>query len=609
VRPLDLLPLREQLARMHDHEAAVPGLVAAAAGQVAALVERAVAVVRAGGRVVYLGAGSAGRIAAQDAAEVGPTFGVPEGTVLAVVAGGAQRLQDAAEGLEDDEDAAAADLDAVGLSSRDLLVAVSASGSTPYTRAGLRVARQRRSVSAAVVCAAGSPMAREADHAVVVPIGAEVVRGSTRLAAGTAQKLVLNQLSTLTMVRLGHVYGDLMIGVRPDNTKLRARVLRAVAIASGGSEAQAAAALEAAGGNGRVALIVARLGVPAEDARRLLAAAGDDVRAALGERPDPAERPEALDRGRRATTGGRGRGLAVGVDVGGTKVAAGLVDGCGTVLARIQVDTPADARALDEAVVHAVRAVAPADGGGDLPVGVATAGLVDPDRGGVRLAANLPWTGHPVRERLQLLLGRPVSVDNDADAAGWAEYRFGVGTGARQLAVITVGTGLGGALVLDGRLRRGGSGQAGEFGHLCLVPGGLPCGCGARGCWERYCSGSALAAEAGADARAVSAAALAGDARASALVEGQGRRLGEGIAVLVAVLDPDVVVIGGGLAALGERLLGPARLALAERLGASRGGTPPRVCVGNLGNDAGIVGAADLARRTAGSLICEGAKT
>ena len=168
--PLDLMPTAERLALMNRHDAAVPALVAGAAASVAALVELAVEVLRGGGRVVYVGAGSAGRIAAQDAAEVGPTYGV-EGAFVAVVAGGAGALRDAAEGLEDEEDAAVADLREVGLTGSDLLVAVSASGTTPYTLAALAEGRRRGAACAALVCATGSPMERTADLAVVVPVG------------------------------------------------------------------------------------------------------------------------------------------------------------------------------------------------------------------------------------------------------------------------------------------------------------------------------------------------------------------------------------------------------------------------------------------------------
>jgi N-acetylmuramic acid 6-phosphate etherase len=598
---LDLMPLAGRLALINRADAAVPALVAAAAPQVAELVERAVVVLHAGGRVVYLGAGSAGRIAALDAAEVGPTYGV-EGAFVAVVAGGAGALCDATEGLEDDEDAAAADLAAAGLGAADLLVAVSASGSTPYTRAGLAHGRARGAVCAAVVCAAGSPMAREADLAVVVPVGPEVVEGSTRLAAGTAQKLVLNQLSTLAMVGLGHVYGNLMIGVRAENAKLRARARRAVASAAGAEglgaidEDAVDAALAGAGGEARVALVMLRLGVDTATARARLAAVAGDVRAALGER-DQVPAP-------RLRTAPRVAGTAVGVDVGGTKIAAGLVDGSGHVCVRSELPTPRTPDELDRALVAAVAAVRP---GPDVPVGVATAGLVDPVAG-VVTGVNVPWVAHPLRDRLSALLGGPVAVGNDADAAAWAEYRFGAGRGADSVVLLTIGTGLGGGFVLRGRPVAGAHGLAAEVGHVCLVAGGRPCPCGLSGCWERYTSGSALAAEAArlgpawlpADRAAVGpaavAAARAGDPVAVELLAEQGRRLGQGIAMLTSLLDPDVVVVGGGMATLGELLLAPARAALAEGVSPALPRTLPSVVLAALGNEAGVVGAADLAR-------------
>lgn len=282
--PFDLLPLPEQLRLLNARDALVPALVAAAAGQVAALVQLAVETVAAGGRVLYVGAGSAGRIAAQDAAEVGPTFGVADDVFTAVVAGGAAALRDAAEGLEDDADAGRADLAAERPGPGCLVVGVSASGSTPYTVAAVREARRLGARTACVVNAPGSALEAAADVPVVVPTGAEAVEGSTRLAAGTAQKLVLNQVSTLTMTRLGHVYGRLMIGVRTDNAKLVARARRAVALAAGVGTHEAAQALEACGGDAKAAVVSLRLGVPAGRARELLARCAGDVRSVLGER-------------------------------------------------------------------------------------------------------------------------------------------------------------------------------------------------------------------------------------------------------------------------------------------------------------------------------------
>ena len=603
VAVLDLLPLADQLAVMNRKDAVVPGLVAGAADQVILLVERAVDVLRAGGRVVYLGAGSAGRIAAQDAAEVGPTFGI-EDAFVAVVAGGANALRDAAEGLEDDEDAAVADLAGAGLSGADLLVAVSASGTTPYTRAALAEARRRGATCAAVVCAPGSPMADEADLAVVVPVGSEIVEGSTRLAAGTAQKLVLNQLSTLAMVALGHVYGNLMIAVRAENLKLRARVRRAVVAASGQDADTVEEALTAADGDAKVALVALRLDMDAATARARLAAAAGDVRAALGERT-------ALASSSRPRVATRVGAAAVGVDVGGTKIAAGLVDAAGAVTGRLEVPTPARADELEQAIVAAVQAVRAE---ATVPVGVATAGLVDPGTGLVT-GVNVPWARHPLGARLQALLDGPVVVANDANAAAWAEYRFGAGQDAAALVLLAVGTGLGAGIVLRGRLEPGAHGLGAEVGHACLVPGGRPCPCGLRGCWERYTSGSALADEAarlrpawlptgGRGVQGVGQAALAaartGDADAAALVAEQGRRLGEGIGMLTWVLDPDVVVVTGGLSAFGELLIEPARVCLRTVAGSLPGRTLPRIVPAALGGDAVLTGAADLARRPPG---------
>jgi glucokinase len=259
---------------------------------------------------------------------------------------------------------------------------------------------------------------------------------------------------------------------------------------------------------------------------------------------------------------------------------------------------------VEAAVVAAIGSVAPGRG---LPVGVATAGVVDPRTGRVT-GVNVAWADHPLRERLSLLLSGPVAVENDANAAAWAEYRFGAGRGSTSLVMITVGTGLGAGLVLGGRLAAGARGLAAEVGHVPLVPDGRPCPCGLRGCWERYVSGTALTAEAtrlgpawlpadpSAVGRAVLAAARAGDADGLALIAEQGCRLGEGLATLTALLDPDVVIVGGGLAAAGELLLGPARARLAEALSPVLRRSLPRVVAAELGAEAGVVGAADVAR-------------
>ncbi len=315
--------------------------------------------------------------------------------------------------------------------------------------------------------------------------------------------------------------------------------------------------------------------------------------------------------------------LVIGVDVGGTKVAAGVVDEKGEVLALVRRRTPSTsvdqtADAIAE-VVEELTAEHEVDA-----VGVGAAGWIDVDRRKVMFAPNLAWREEPLRDRVVERVGLPVVVENDGNAAAWAEYRFGAGRGERHLVLITVGTGIGAGIVVEGRLRRGRFGVAGEFGHVQVVPGGRRCGCGNRGCWEQYVSGRALTWEAReiADVRPTDAprllelvggrpehihgpdvtrAAQEGDPAALEAFEVVGTWLGQGLADLAAVLDPGVFVIGGGVAEAGGLLLGPARRAFAERL-PGRGHRPVAdVRPAELGNQAGLVGAADLARESLAS--------
>jgi glucokinase len=313
---------------------------------------------------------------------------------------------------------------------------------------------------------------------------------------------------------------------------------------------------------------------------------------------------------------------AVGVDIGGTKVAAGRVGRGGRVHRLAYRETPsrhASPRLVEDAIVDAVTALPETDG---LPVGIGAAGFVDGGGRIVRFAPHLNWREEPLADRLEDRLGRPVVVENDANAAAWAEFCFGAGRAERRLMLITLGTGIGGAMVHDGGLERGAHGMAGEFGHMTVVPGGRSCECGKRGCWEQYASGSALRREAverlsegeplpaawvasGLDRPAaitgerVSTLAQAGDVLAVDLVATVGTWLGRGIADLVAAVDPGTVVIGGGAAAAGELMLGPARDALAEHLSGRGFRECPAIVPAALGPVAGLVGAADLARRRA----------
>jgi len=313
--------------------------------------------------------------------------------------------------------------------------------------------------------------------------------------------------------------------------------------------------------------------------------------------------------------------LAIGVDVGGTKVLAGVVDTEGTVLALARRPTPSTGAADVEAAVASCVAELRAAYPSVVAVGLGAAGFVDASRSVLVFAPNLAWRQEPLREALTARVGLPVVVENDGNAAAWAEHRFGAGRGVADMCLITVGTGIGCGLVLGGALYRGGSGIAGEPGHLRLVPDGRRCGCGNRGCWEQYCSGRALAREAQeiADtapwtarellARAgghwqditgavVSAAAVAGDAIARECFDRVGRWLGQGLADVAAVIDPSLFVVGGGVAEAGALLLDPARARFAESLTGRGWRRAAPVVPAALGPEAGLVGAADLARAT-----------
>jgi N-acetylmuramic acid 6-phosphate etherase len=270
---LDLRPTRELVRLLNDADAEVPRAVAETADELAAAIDAIAERLGRGGRLVYAGAGTSGALAALDAAEVGPTFGSPPGELVAVVA------RDEAE--EDDAAAARSALAALALRAEDVVVAVSASGTTPYALAALAAAREAGALRVAVTCVRGSALGAAAYHDVAAVVGPELLAGSTRLKAGTAQKLVLNAISTLTMIRLGRTYGGLMIGVLPGNEKLRARARRNVALASGLPEEQVDAALAAAEGDARVALVSLLAGIDSAQARERLAAAGGSVRQAV----------------------------------------------------------------------------------------------------------------------------------------------------------------------------------------------------------------------------------------------------------------------------------------------------------------------------------------
>jgi len=307
----------------------------------------------------------------------------------------------------------------------------------------------------------------------------------------------------------------------------------------------------------------------------------------------------------------------VGIDVGGTKIAAMRVDPDGRIAAREQVVTPADdmVATLDAMVETARRVIDP----NVAAVGVGAAGLVSFATGTLAFAPNLAWHDAPITEHVSSALGLPTVTDNDANVAAWGEYRAGAGRGMGDLLLVTVGTGIGGGIVAGGSLFRGAHGFAAEIGHIIVEPGGPLCGCGNYGCWEQVASGHAItragrdaahqypnsliAQLAGGDPGAVNGpivtrAAQQGDQLAVGILSEVGRRLGEGIAGLVNVLDPEVVIVGGGAVAAGDLLLEPARVAFRDAVEAAEHRPEVPIVPAILGNDAGAVGAALLALET-----------
>jgi N-acetylmuramic acid 6-phosphate etherase len=285
VRPdledLDQRPAATLVDLLLEAEAAVPAALQAVSGRLAAAVDLVVDGMTRGGRLVYVGAGTPGRLAALDAAECPPTFGVAPDLVVAVLAGGREAAAVAVEGAEDDADAGAADVRALGLRPQDVVVGITASGRTPYVLGALDAARSAGCATVAVANNAGTPAGARADVAVEVLTGAEVVAGSTRLTAGTSQKVALNVLSTSAMVRLGKTYGAWMVDVQATNDKLRRRARRIVREVTGVDDATAVATLEAAGWRSKPAIVALLAGVDVVQARARLDAAGGRVREAL----------------------------------------------------------------------------------------------------------------------------------------------------------------------------------------------------------------------------------------------------------------------------------------------------------------------------------------
>ncbi|MEU2298661.1 N-acetylmuramic acid 6-phosphate etherase [Streptomyces antibioticus] len=267
---------------MNGEDSAVPAAVATQLPRIAAVIDAVAERMARGGRLVYAGAGTAGRLGVLDASECPPTFNTAPGQVVGVLAGGPAALVTSVEGAEDSRELAAEDLTALRLTPDDTVIGVSASGRTPYAIGAVEHARAQGALTVGLACNPDSALAAAAEHGVEVVVGPELLTGSTRLKAGTAQKLVLNMISTITMIRLGKTYGNLMVDVRASNEKLRARSRRIVALATGAPDAEIEAALTATGGEVKDAVLVLLAGVDGPSAARLLEESGGHLRAALG---------------------------------------------------------------------------------------------------------------------------------------------------------------------------------------------------------------------------------------------------------------------------------------------------------------------------------------
>jgi len=278
---IDDLPTEQMLAVINSEDAKVAAAVQACIPAIAQVVDAVSERMRAGGRLFYIGAGTSGRLGVLDASECRPTFNVPQDLVQGIIAGGESALVRATEASEDDPASGARDLDARGFTSADALIGIAASGRTPYVLGAIDRARSLGAFTAAISCSPASELSRRAEVGIEALVGPEVLTGSTRMKSGTATKLILNMISTGVMIRLGYVYGNLMVNVQPTNDKLRDRATRIIAEAAQIDPARAAALLTDSGGNVRIAILMAKKGIPREEAAALLQNANGRLAQAL----------------------------------------------------------------------------------------------------------------------------------------------------------------------------------------------------------------------------------------------------------------------------------------------------------------------------------------
>jgi glucokinase len=310
--------------------------------------------------------------------------------------------------------------------------------------------------------------------------------------------------------------------------------------------------------------------------------------------------------------------LTIGVDIGGTKIAIGVIAQSGEILQRDHISSPANDRTKMLAAV--IAGIDRLRAKNDVTaIGISAAGLINRERDQIMFSPNVDLTGSSIKSEVELATGLPVLLENDANSAAWGEYKHGAGVGFSNIVLLTIGTGLGCGFVIDDKLLIGGYGMAAEAGHMVIKPDGQLCGCGQRGCLEQYASGQALTRSArtfvssgspGADTlfkscggdvtlltgQMVTAAALNGDPASIAILADAGKWLGYGIAAIAAMLDPEIFIVGGGGGDAGDLILDPARTAFEQRLTAKDHRPMAKIVSAKLGNDAGMVGVADLAR-------------
>jgi N-acetylmuramic acid 6-phosphate etherase len=280
---LDGMDVHELVVLMNDRDAHIPLAVGAAVPSIVAAIEAASERMRDGGRLIYVGAGTSGRLGVLDASEVPPTFGTGDDLVIGLIAGGPSALVSSIEAAEDSEDAGRADVSALDLTPNDTVVGIASSGRTPYVLGAVRFAAERGALTVGLSCNADTPLSAAAEHAIEVVVGPEIVTGSTRLGAGTATKLVLNMFSTICMIRLGKTYKTLMVDVKATNAKLVRRAIRIVTLATGVDDGQARTALDRAGWNAKLAITTIVTGMDVAQAQSALDDAGGVLRLVVEE--------------------------------------------------------------------------------------------------------------------------------------------------------------------------------------------------------------------------------------------------------------------------------------------------------------------------------------